>query len=46
MPLINRISRLFKADFNAVLDNIEEPELLLHQAIREWKKKSSTTSNN
>lgn len=37
MPLITRISRLFKADFNAVLDNIEEPELLLHQAIREME---------
>jgi len=37
MPLITRISRLFKADFNAVLDNLEEPELLLHQAIREME---------
>lgn len=37
MPLITRISRLFKADFNAVLDNIEEPALLLHQAIREME---------
>ncbi|HZD51885.1 MAG TPA: PspA/IM30 family protein [Woeseiaceae bacterium] len=35
MALITRISRLFKADFNAVLDQIEEPELLLRQAIRE-----------
>ena len=35
MALINRISRLFKADFNAVLDRIEEPEALLRQAIRE-----------
>ena len=37
MPLITRISRLFKADFNAVLDNIEEPELVLRQAIREME---------
>lgn len=37
MPLINRVSRLFKADFNAVLDNMEEPELLLRQAIREME---------
>ena len=29
MALINRVSRLFTADFNAVLDRIEEPELLL-----------------
>jgi len=35
MALINRISRLFKADFNAVLDEIEEPGLLLRQAIRD-----------
>ncbi|MDH4048711.1 MAG: PspA/IM30 family protein [Gammaproteobacteria bacterium] len=35
MALINRISRLFKADFHAVLDRIEEPEQLLRQAIRE-----------
>lgn len=37
MALINRISRLFQADFHAVLDNVEEPELLLRQAIREME---------
>ena len=37
MALINRVSRLFTADFNAVLDRIEEPELLLKQAIREME---------
>ncbi len=35
MPLITRISQLFHADMNAVLDQIEEPQLLLKQAIRE-----------
>jgi phage shock protein A len=35
MALINRISRLVKADFHAVLDQIEEPAQLLRQAIRE-----------
>lgn len=35
MALINRISRLFKADFHAVLDRMEEPEQLLRQAIRD-----------
>jgi len=35
MALITRISRLFHADMNAVLDQIEEPDLLLKQAIRE-----------
>lgn len=37
MPLINRISRLFKADLHAVLDQIEEPEALLKQAIRDME---------
>jgi phage shock protein A len=37
MALINRISRLFKADFHAVLDQIEEPETLLKQAIRDME---------
>ena len=37
MALINRISRLFRADFNAVLDRLEEPDVLLKQAIREME---------
>ena len=37
MALINRVSRLFKADFHAVLDKIEEPELLLKQAVRDME---------
>jgi phage shock protein A len=37
MPIINRISRLFTADLHAVLDRIEEPEVLLKQAIREME---------
>lgn len=37
MALITRLSRLFQADMNAVLDKIEEPELLLKQAIREME---------
>lgn len=35
MALITRLSRLFTADFHAVLDRIEEPEILLKQALRE-----------
>ena len=35
MPLINRMSRLFTADVHAVLDRIEEPDVLLKHAIRE-----------
>ena len=43
MALINRISRLFKADFHAVLDQIEEPEQLLKQAIRDMEDDLSAT---
>jgi phage shock protein A len=37
MALITRISRLFKADFHAVLDQVEDPGTLLRQAIREME---------
>lgn len=37
MALINRLSRLFRADIHAVLDRIEEPDLLLKQAIRDME---------
>jgi phage shock protein A len=37
MPIINRVSRLFTADLHAVLDRIEEPEILLKQALREME---------
>ncbi|KPJ88825.1 MAG: hypothetical protein AMJ53_16330 [Gammaproteobacteria bacterium SG8_11] len=37
MALINRVSRLFRADIHAVLDRIEEPDVLLKQAIREME---------
>ena len=37
MALINRVSRLFKADFHAVLDHIEEPEQMLRQAVRDME---------
>ena len=37
MALINRVSRLFRADMHAILDRIEEPEMLLRQAIREME---------
>lgn len=43
MAMINRISRLFKADFHAVLDHIEEPELLLKQAIRDMEDELAAT---
>lgn len=37
MSLLSRLSRLFQADFHAVLDRIEEPETLLRQAVREMQ---------
>ena len=37
MSLLSRLTRLFQADFHAVLDRIEEPETLLRQAIREMQ---------
>jgi phage shock protein A len=37
MALIDRLARLFQADLHAVLDRIEEPEVLLKQAIREME---------
>jgi hypothetical protein len=37
MALITRVSRLFRADVNAVLDRMEEPEILLRQAVREME---------
>lgn len=37
MTLMSRVTRLFRADFHAVLDQIEEPEVLLRQAIREME---------
>ncbi len=37
MALITRISRLFTADLHALLDRVEEPELLLKQGIRDMQ---------
>ena len=37
MALITRLSRLFRADFHAVLDCIEEPDIQLKQAVREMQ---------
>ncbi len=37
MALVTRLSRLFQADFHAVLDRIEEPDLQLKQAVREMQ---------
>ena len=37
MALVNRVTQLFKADAHAVLDQLEEPEQLLRQAVRDME---------
>ncbi len=37
MALVTRLTRLFRADMHAVLDRIEEPDLLLKQAVRDME---------
>lgn len=37
MAIMNRLTRLFRADVHAVLDRMEEPEVLLRQALREME---------
>lgn len=37
MAIVNRLHRLFRADVNAVLDQIEEPQLLLRQSLRDME---------
>lgn len=43
MALINRVSRLFKADLHAVLDQLEEPEQILRQAVRDMEDELAMT---
>jgi phage shock protein A len=43
MALINRMSRLFTADVHAVLDRIEEPDVLLKHAVREMEEELART---
>ena len=37
MALITRFTRLFTADLHALLDRLEEPDVVLKQAIREME---------
>ncbi len=37
MAVMTRLTRLFRADVHAVLDRMEEPDVLLRQAIREME---------
>lgn len=37
MAIMTRLTRLFRADVHAVLDRMEEPDVLLRQALREME---------
>jgi phage shock protein A len=37
MAIITRLSRLLRADLNAMLDRLEAPELVLAQAVRDME---------
>jgi phage shock protein A len=37
MALIERLTRLFRADLHAVIDRLEEPDVLLRQALRDME---------
>lgn len=37
MSILTRISRLFKADIHGILDNLEQPEIILQQSIRDMQ---------
>lgn len=43
MALITRISRLFTADVNAVIDRLEEPDIVLKQALRDMQDSLAVT---
>jgi phage shock protein A len=45
MALITRISRLFTADVNAVIDRLEEPDIVLKQALRDMQDSLAVTQN-
>jgi len=42
MTLMTRLSRLMRADLNAVLDRLEEPDILLAQALRDMQEALAT----
>ena len=44
MALITRLTRLFRADAHAVLDRMEEPDVVLAQAVREMEEDVGRTS--
>jgi phage shock protein A len=45
MGIIKRVSRLFKADMHGILDILEEPEMILKQAVREMQEEIEKSEN-
>ncbi len=45
MSIIKRITRLFTADMHGILDRLEEPEIILKQAIREMQEEIEKSTN-
>ena len=45
MGIIKRVSRLFVADMHGILDRLEEPEIILKQAIREMQEEIEKSAN-
>ncbi|MGH8477659.1 MAG: PspA/IM30 family protein, partial [Methylococcales bacterium] len=41
MTLIDRITRLFRADIHDLLDRIEDPSIVLKQAVRDMEQELS-----
>lgn len=37
MSILTRMTRLFKADIHSILDNLEQPEIILQQSVRDMQ---------
>lgn len=44
MKILNRIARLFKADMHGILDVLEQPEIILKQAVRDMQAEIDTAT--
>lgn len=45
MALVSRMVRLFKADLHSILDQLEEPEAILNQAVREMEEEIASNED-
>lgn len=46
MKILNRITRLFKADMHGILDALEQPEIILKQAVRDMQAEIDAATTN